>query len=172
MRRLTRGTVTTMALAFSMSCGGSSAVPTRPSAPGPAATPVAAMCLPSTPPMSSINVEATINPDSWTVGAFFLVGPDPQHCASAGFTDGRAFCFLGVQSANPCDLSRIGIATDTGLPGPTWTLSRADGTSTFCTGAASGCAHTADPFRVNAYASGTYRACLADGSCGFISVSR
>ena len=43
---------------------------------------------------------------------------------------------------------------------------------TFCTGPASGCAHTADPFQVDAYASGTYRACIADASCGWITVIR
>jgi hypothetical protein len=163
--------LTVAMLALLASCGGSTA-PTTPSvAPTPATTPVASGCAPA-PPLSAINVSATTGANYWTVATAFLVGPDATYCAAVGFTDGRSFCPLRLQGASVCELSRIGIAEDTGLPGPTWTLTRSDGTATFCSGPDAGCEHTADPFQINAYVSGVYRACIADASCGWISVDR
>jgi hypothetical protein len=172
---LTAGILTVAMLALLASCGGSAA-PTTPSvAPTPTTMPVASEC--GAGALSSIQVNTVAQSATYsTVASVFLVGPDAKYCAAIGFTDGRAFCTIQMQGApenTSCVLYFVGTAKDTGVPGPTWSLARADGTSTYCTGVVSGCEHTADPFQINAYASGVYRVCPTDpASCVQLTVDR
>lgn len=125
------------------------------------------------PPTARTDLAFDLGASYSTVEIRFLVGPDASYCAAAGFTDGGLYCPLRVQGGTACELTRIGVAEDTRQPGPTWTLTRADGTVTFCTGSASGCDHTPDPFQIRAYVSGVYRACIADASsCGWVTIQR
>jgi hypothetical protein len=96
---------------------------------------------------------------------------DPMYCASIGFPD-RPDCPVrpeGHPEREACENYRVGNATDTGLPGPTWR--KADGS--FCTGPDSGCQHGEDShYQLYAYVSGTYTVCAKTGSCCSLTISR
>jgi hypothetical protein len=62
----------------------------------------------------------------------------------------------------------VGIAEDTGKPGPTWMLNG----KTWCGGKESGCEHPDNPFQVLAYSGGLYQACVSNGVCGSVQVDR
>jgi len=96
-----------------------------------------------------------------------LVGPDAAYCRMIGFTDGRTICPLRMEG-NPereaCEAARVGRASDTGRPGPTWS---ANGKR--CNGPDGGTAclnHSENQYLAWAYGSGTFRACAASGVCG------
>jgi hypothetical protein len=96
-----------------------------------------------------------------------LVGPDAEYCRKVGFTDGRSICPVRPED-NPerqaCEALRVGRASDTGRPGPTWS---ANGKR--CNGPDGGTAcmnHADNQYLVWAYGSGTFRACTAGGVCG------
>jgi hypothetical protein len=114
--------------------------------------------------------------DSWTVDSTPLVGPDGSYCLSIGFTDGRTICPLrpeGAADRLACELWRAGKAKDTGQPGPTWTVTLKDGTTSYCTGPQGPCdRHPAGPFSVKAITGGLYRACSEAGACGEVDVER
>ena len=109
-------------------------------------------------------------PNSWTLDATPLVGPDPGYCARIGFTDGREFCPVrpeGHPEREACERFRVGVAVDTARPGPTW---RRDGS--LCSGAPSCENHPDNQYFVKAMASGTYEACPRSGACGTVDVVR
>ena len=64
----------------------------------------------------------------------------------------------GPTDRQACELWRSGIAKDTGQPGPTWTVTLKDGTTSYCTGPTGPCEHhPAGPFSVRAFKGGLYR---------------
>jgi hypothetical protein len=87
------------------------------------------------------------------------------YCASAGFYDGRSRCPVRPDGPDrlACENLAVGIAKDTGLPGPTWTR---DGKP--CTGEESGCAHDpGNPYALWVYLNGEgmYKVCADNGVC-------
>ncbi|HXY38178.1 MAG TPA: hypothetical protein VEQ10_00825 [Vicinamibacteria bacterium] len=95
-----------------------------------------------------------------------LVGPDVAYCRLIGYTDGRSYCPVrpeGSPERFACEAMRVGRAADTGRIGPTWTI---DGRP--CNGSlGNGCVnHAANQFQVDAYGTGTFRACTASSACG------
>jgi hypothetical protein len=101
----------------------------------------------------------------WTLDSTPLVGPDAAYCAAIGYTDGRSSCPVrpeGHPERSACETLLVGVAVDTGRPGPTW---RRDGS--LCTGPVSGCEN--DPenqYLLRAMEAGTYTACSQSGVCG------
>jgi hypothetical protein len=109
--------------------------------------------------------------DFWVIDVTPIVGHDKDYCASIGFKDGRTLCPVR-QEGDPqrveCETWAIGIAEDTGRPGPTWTRN-----GEFCTGPESGCEH--DPhnlFQLRVYTGGLIRACAQNKACGDVFVDR
>lgn len=149
---------------------------TDPGAPPDTATPPppdASGCGEPYPPDLSrigINIHQR-GPNSWTLDATPLVGPAAEYCAEIGFTDGRSICPVrpeGHPERVACETLMVGIAVDTGRPGPTW---RRDGA--MCTGAASGCANDGEnQYLLKAIGSGLYTACARNGLCGDREVNR
>jgi hypothetical protein len=96
-----------------------------------------------------------------------LVGPDVAYCRRIGYTDGRAYCPVrqeGSPERVACEAARVGRASDTGRPGPTWTV---DGRRCDGSGDVTSCVnHPTNQFQVYAYGTGTFRACAANGACG------
>ena len=96
-----------------------------------------------------------------------LVGPDAEYCRAIGFTDGRTVCPVRMEG-NPersaCEALRVGRASDTGRPGPTWSANgkRCDGPD----GGTACLNHSENQYLAWAYGSGTFRACAASGVCG------
>lgn len=148
--------------------------PTDPSNPDPDPTPPAGTSdcgAPVPPEISRVNVKVHLRgPNAWTLDATPLVGPDAAYCAAIGFTDGRQFCPVrpeGHPEREGCETFAVGVAVDTGRPGPTW---RRNGD--LCGGAPSCENHPDNQYFVKAMASGTYQACPRTGGCGNIDVSR
>ena len=134
--------------------------------------PVASGCGSPVPPeIARMNVKVHLRgPSAWTLDATPLVGPDADYCAAIGFTDGRAFCPVrpeGHPEREACETFAVGVAVDTGRPGPTW---RRGGS--LCTGPPSCENHPDNQYFVKAIASGTYEACPRSGGCGTLEVSR
>jgi hypothetical protein len=173
---------------WSARCGGGGA-PTTPATPVP--TPIPAPTPdPNVPPadsgcgqpyppkLSRLSAKVHLkDKDYWTLDATPQIGPNGDYCAAIGFTDGRLFCPVrpeGAPDRAACENWRIGIAKDTGKPGPTWTFTPPDGTQTYCTGPDSGCEHNDNPFQMNAYKGGIYQVCAADppGLCDQVNVER
>jgi hypothetical protein len=98
-----------------------------------------------------------------------LVGPDGGYCAEIGFTDGRSFCPVrpeGAPDRQACEALVVGLAEDTGRPGPTWTRN-----GKYCDGTA--CENNPDnQYLLWAYEGGTYEACAKNGVCGTVEVDR
>jgi hypothetical protein len=127
---------------------------------------------PYPPELLKINVAVLIRgPNAWTLDATPVVGPDPAFCAEIGFTDGRANCPVrpeGHPERQACEAWVVGVAVDTGRPGPTW---RRNGV--LCTGAASDCANDGEnQYLVRAMGSGLYTACARNDVCGEQQVDR
>ena len=127
---------------------------------------------PYPPGLLKINIAIHIRgPNFWTLDATPLVGPDPAYCAAIGFTDGRANCPVrpeGHPERTACEAFLVGVAVDTGRPGPTW---RRDGA--LCNGPSAGCEN--DPenqYLVRASGGGLYTACAQNGICGEQDVDR
>jgi hypothetical protein len=104
------------------------------------APPVGSGCFrPFPPPVTRFNCKLHLyGTEYYTLDSTPIVGPDPEYCASVGFTDGRALCAVRPEGAIDrvaCENWLVGNAKDTGRPGPTWT--RTDGS--YCTGKESGC---------------------------------
>ena len=178
-------------LAVLAACGGSG-TPTAPPTPVIVVTPTPAPTPtpdPNVPPEGSgcdkpyppmitrFNVKIHLKEaDSWTVDATPLVGPDGEYCLSIGFADGRTICPLrpeGAPDREACELWRTGKAEDTGEPGPTWTVTFKDGTTSYCTGPQGPCdRHPNGPFSIKAITGGLYRACSEAGACGEVDVDR
>jgi hypothetical protein len=127
---------------------------------------------PYPPPISRMNCKLHLyGPDYYTLDSTAIVGPDAAYCAAAGFTDGRALCPVRPPDSPervPCETWIVGLAQDTGQPGPTWTVN-----GQYCTGADSGCAHDpVNPYELLVYKSGTYTVCAKTGSCCSVEVER
>ena len=110
-------------------------------------------------------------PEYDTLDSTPLVGPDPLYCAAIGYTDGRSYCPVrppGAPDRSSCEAWRVGIATDTKRPGPTWTK----GDGSYCTGLqANGCQNSPDnQYQLRVFAGGPYVASAANGvSCTVVS---
>jgi hypothetical protein len=178
---------TLAALAALAACGGSGSPTTPPTppvvvtptpTPDPNIPPAGSGCGKPYPPMiTRFTVKIHLKErDSWTVDSTPLVGPNGDYCNSIGFTDGRTICPIRPEGADDrfaCELWRTGIAKDTGQPGPTWTVTLKDGTTSYCTGPTGPCEHhPAGPFSVKAFKGGLYKACSEAGACGQVDVDR
>jgi hypothetical protein len=130
---------------------------------------VSASCgAPAPPPVSRIGVKLHGRQGERSVlDSTPLVGPDAAYCQLIGFTDGRSICPVrpeGHPERQACEAARVGRASDTGRPGPTWS---ANGKR--CNGPDGGTScgnHPDNQYLVFAYGSGTFRACAASGVCG------
>jgi hypothetical protein len=93
-----------------------------------------------------------------------------DYCAQIGFLDGRGFCPVrpeGHPERVACEIYAVGMAKDTGRPGPTW-----KGDGRYCTDG-SGCEnHPDNQYLLWVYWSGHYEACTQDGVCGSVDVTR
>ena len=93
-----------------------------------------------------------------------------EYCREIGFTDGRNRCPVrpeGHPERGACETYAVGLAEDTGRPGPTW---RGDGK--LCTDG-SGCEnHPDNQYLLWVYYSGKYQACVQNGTCGSVDVVR
>jgi hypothetical protein len=134
---------------------------------------VAGSCGPPVPPpVSQVNVKLHgQQADRALLDATPLVGPDAGYCRQIGFTDGRSFCPVrpeGHPERQACEAARVGRASDTGRPGPTWSANGrpCDGAD----GAASCVNHPGNQYLAYAWGSGRFRACAASGVCGEISL--
>jgi hypothetical protein len=130
---------------------------------------VAGRCSdPLPPPISRVNVKLHgQSGERALLDSTPLVGPDADYCRKIGFTDGRSVCPVrteGSPERQACEALRVGRASDTGRPGPTWTANgkRCNGPD----GGASCLNHADNQYLVWAYGSGTFRACTAGGVCG------
>jgi hypothetical protein len=126
---------------------------------------------PYPPPLNRFNSKVHIPGGEYDLLDSTPIVRDAEYCAAIGYTDGRIDCPLRLEQ-NPerkaCENWRVGIAKDTGVPGPTWTL---DGH--YCTGKDSGCENFAEnQYGLKAYAGGTYRMCSKDDVCGELVVVR
>jgi len=103
------------------------------------------------------------SPEYYTLDSTPLVGPDQAYCDSVGFV-GRSICPVrpeGTPDREACENWRVGVAKDTGRPGPTWTK----GDGSYCTGPASGCQNHPDTqYSLWTYVSGTYVVTAANGA--------
>jgi len=127
---------------------------------------------PYPPPITRFNASVHVPGGTYDLlDSTALVGPDARYCAEIGFTDGRSWCPVRMEGSPErvaCEAWSVGLARDTGRPGPTWTR---DGHS--CTGPASGCEnHPHNQHQVLAYAAGTYEMCAENGVCGTLVVQR
>jgi len=118
-----------------------------------------------------INVKVHIRgPNFWTLDSTPIVH-DREYCAKIGFTDGRVDCPVrqeGAPDRVACETYSVGVAADTGRPGPTWTRNGA-----YCTGEPSDCEnHEDNQYLLWAKGSGLYKACSKDGVCGSVQVDR
>ena len=142
-----------------------------PTDPDPDAPPRGTGCgKPYPPPISFFNVKVHIQgPYYWTIDSTPIIA-DPEYCAAAGFV-GRDSCPTrpnGDPERIPCENWRVGKASDTGRPGPTWTRDEK-----LCTGPDSGCEnHPDNQYSLTVYSQGNYMACSEDGSCGDVYVDR
>ncbi len=128
--------------------------------------------VPYPPPVTRIVCSVHLrSPEFDTLDSTPLVGPDPAYCAAIGYTDGRSWCPVrmpGDPDRVACEVWRVGTATDTGRPGPTWTK----GDGSYCTGLqTNGCENSPDnQFQLRVDAGGTYVAAAANGvSCSVVS---
>jgi hypothetical protein len=127
---------------------------------------------PFPPPLSRINVKVhSHQADRYVLDATPLVGPDGAYCARIGYPD-RSSCPVrpeGHPERQACEAALVGVAADTGRPGPTWS---ANGGA--CDGADHGGAscvnHSGNQYLALAYGAGTFRACAAGGVCGQVSL--
>jgi hypothetical protein len=138
------------------------------------APPVGSGCgRPYPPPISRFNCKVHLKgTEFYTLDSTPIVGPDVEYCASIGFTDGRSLCPIrpeGAADREACENWRVGIAKDTGRPGPTWT--KADGS--YCTGPESGCENSPNTqYQLWAYLGGTYTVTAENGANCTVVVER
>jgi len=125
---------------------------------------------PLPPPIQKVNVYIHIRgANKYTLDSTPLVA-GYEYCKQIGFTDGRNRCPVrpeGHPERVACETYAVGLAQDTGRPGPTW---RRDGG--FCTDG-NGCEnHPDNQYLLWAYVSGHYEACVQNGKCGSVDVVR
>ncbi len=106
--------------------------------------------------------------NKWTLDSTALVA-GADYCREIGFTDGRSRCPVrpeGHPEREACEEYAVGLARDTGRPGPTW---ERDGE--LCDGFA--CEnHPNNQHLLWAYKNGRYKACAKNGVCGGVDVQR
>jgi len=123
---------------------------------------------PAPPAVSRMNVKVHgRQEDRVVLDSTPLVGPDVAYCRQIGYDDGRAYCPVrpeGHPERQACETARVGRASDTGRPGPTWSANgkRCNGPD----GGTSCLNHPDNQYLVFAYGAGTFRACTASGVCG------
>lgn len=127
---------------------------------------------PEPPAISRVRVSLhSSNFDRMTLDSTPLVGPDIEYCRRIGYTDGRSFCPVrpeGSPERVACEAARVGRASDTGRIGPTWSV---DGRRCDGEGATASCQnHSDNQFLAYAWGQGTFRACVASGACGDLTV--
>ena len=130
---------------------------------------VAGRCgAPTPPPVSRMALKVHgSSGDRSLLDSTPLVGPDAEYCKKIGFTDGRTICPVRMEGSperEACEAARVGRASDTGRPGPTWS---ANGKR--CNGPDGGTAclnHSENQYLVWAYGAGSFKACTASGVCG------
>ena len=102
-------------------------------------------------------------PEYFTLDATPLVGPNSEFCREIGYTDGREFCPVRLESdpdRRLCEAWIMGNAEDTGKPGPTWSRDWEHWCTTF---EESGCQHNPDnPFSLFIQLGGKYQACKGE----------
>lgn len=140
--------------------------------PAPGGEDAAGCGTPLPPAVSEVRVKVHLRgAEAWILDSTPVVGPDVEYCAKIGFTDGRSFCAVrpeGHPQRASCELYAVGRAKDTNRPGPTWYH---DGG--FCRGRSSGCENNPEnQYLLNTWASGSYKACAANGVCGEVDVDR
>jgi hypothetical protein len=129
------------------------------------APPVGSGCYrPYPPPVTRFNCKVHLKGDEFdTLDSTPIVGPNLEYCNSIGFS-GRTLCPVrpeGAPDRAACENWRVGIAKDTGRPGPTWT--KQDGS--YCTGPSSGCVNTPDgQYQLWVYENGTYKVSAENGA--------
>jgi hypothetical protein len=110
-------------------------------------------------------------PNRWLLDTTPLVGPNPAYCTKIGLA-GRTYCPVrpeGAPDREACEAYAVGLARDTGRPGPTWYR---DGKQ-LCTGEASGCENVdVNQYQLWVWVSGRYDACTQDNVCGGVDVVR
>ncbi len=128
---------------------------------------------PYPPPIAYLNCKVHLRAvEYYTLDSTPIVGPDAGYCATVGFTDGREWC--AVRNSNwddraACENWRVGRATDTRRPGPTWTT--IDGTP--CTGPASNCSnHPDNQYHLLVYRGGKFKATTETGASCKVLVER
>jgi hypothetical protein len=126
---------------------------------------------PYPPPISRMNCTLHLSSGGVDVlDSTAIVGHDAAYCAAVGFPD-RSLCPVRPENSperRPCEGWRLGLARDTGRPGPTWTVG-----GRFCTGQASGCEnHPTNQHQLLVYAAGTYTVCAQTGACCSVAVER
>ncbi len=188
-----------LGVALAVGCDSRSPAPSTPVTPGtptpeptplPSATPTPDPDVPPSgsgcgrpypPRISRLNVKAHFKQrDFWNLDSTPLVGPDVVYCRKIGFTDGRSWCPVrpeGAPDRVACENWRVGLAKDTGKPGPTWVrLDDKGGGERYCGGSliAPPCCqhHPENPYQVLAIEHGTYRACTESAVCGSVYVDR
>ena len=142
---------------------------TPPNFPAPrpdGAPPVGSGCgRPFPPPIKMIACRDYLNAGTHHVIDSTPKVADVNYCRSIGYTDGRGECAVRVDGApdrRACEDWIVGIAKDTGLPGPTWTRV-SDGS--FCTDKASGCVHSPDSkYQLWVYDHGYYKVSSTKGA--------
>ena len=111
------------------------------------------------------------NGERMTLDSTPLVGPDVDYCRRIGYTDGRSFCPVrpeGSPERAACEAARVGSASDTGRIGPTWSV---DGRACDGEGLVGSCQnHSDNQFLAYAWGRGTFRACVATGACGELTI--
>ena len=127
---------------------------------------------PYPPPISRMSCKIHLyGQEYYSLDSTALVGHDQAYCTSVGFTDGRSLCPVrpeGSPERLACEAWRVGLAEDTGRPGPTWTFN-----GKYCTGKESGCEnHPQNQHALLVYTSGTFRVCAQTGSCCEVVVER
>jgi hypothetical protein len=123
---------------------------------------------PSPPAISRLRVNVhSSNGSRMTLDSTPLVGPDVDYCRLIGYTDGRSFCPVrpeGSPERAACEAALVGVASDTGRIGPTWSV---DGRRCDGAGDVGSCEnHPDNQFLAYAWGAGTFRACVASGACG------
>jgi hypothetical protein len=108
-------------------------------------------------------------PSKYTLDATPLVA-GVDYCAQIGYTDGRSRCPVrpeGHPDRVACETYAVGLARDTGRPGPTWT--RNGGLCSDDNGCEN---HPDNQYLLWAYEGGSYEACVQNGTCGSLFVDR
>jgi hypothetical protein len=105
----------------------------------------------------------------WVLDSTPLIS-NKAYCAAAGYYDGRSRCPVRPDGPDrePCENFAVGLAKDTGQPGPTWTRN-----GKYCTGPDSGCDHDpGNPYALWVYynGAGDYQVCADNGVCCVVNV--